>query len=301
MEIVENFNPGARDLDLRGLILLLWRGKWIIVSVTTIITVAAIATAFVIPKRYTAAIVVSPVTNSSQSGALGGLGSLGSSLGGLASLAGVSLSGDQKKSESIAILQSDAMTEKYINEHDLLPVLFWQHWDPDRKRWDYSDPSKVPTPWKGNDYFKNHVRNVVSDAKTGLVTLTITWRDPVRAARWANDLVKMTNDFMRDQAIDEGERNIAYLNEQSAKTDILAAKQAMYTLLQTEINKVMLARGNEAYALKVIDPAEPPEEASFPKKINWAVSGFAGGLLLSLMTVFLRANWVLQDKPGRMR
>lgn len=299
MEPAENSNPGAGDLDLRGLILMLWRGKWIIVSITSIITLAVIATAFVVPKRYTAAIVVSPVSNSSQSGALGGLSSLGSSLGGLASLAGVSLSGDSKKSESIAILQSDVMTERYIREHDLLPVLFWKHWDTEHKRWDYSDASKIPTPWKGNDYFKNHVRSVNNDAKTGLITLTITWRDPVLAARWANDLVKMTNDLMRDQAIDEGERNIAYLNDQSAKTDILGAKQAMYTLLQTEINKVMLARGNEAYALKVIDPAEPPEEPSFPKKLNWAISGLFGGLLLSFIVVFVRANWARHDRTGR--
>jgi len=52
----------------------------------------------------------------------------------------------------------------------------------------------------------------VTDPKTGLVTLSITWNDPNIAAKWANGLVRMANDYLRDQAIEESERNIAYLD-----------------------------------------------------------------------------------------
>jgi hypothetical protein len=47
---------------------------------------------------------------------------------------------------------------------------------------------------------------------------------------WANELVRMTNDYLRDQAIQESERNIAYLNDQASKTDAVGAKQAIYAL-----------------------------------------------------------------------
>ncbi len=52
------------------------------------------------------------------------LSSLATQFGGLASLAGVSVSGDSRRSESVAVLQSEALTEQYIQANNLLPVLF---------------------------------------------------------------------------------------------------------------------------------------------------------------------------------
>jgi uncharacterized protein involved in exopolysaccharide biosynthesis len=251
--------------------------------------------AWIIPKQFEAKVVISPATSNSSSSQLsslsGGLGGLTSQLGGLASLAGVSLSGDPRKYESLAVLQSDEMTQRYIKSHDLLPILYKRKWNAGSNSWKVSDPTKIPTPWKANKYFKEKIRNVTTDAKTGLSTLTIKWKDPAVAAVWANDLVKLTNDYMRAEAISESERNIAYLNEQALKTDALGAKQAIYYLLQTEINKLMLARGNESFALKVLDPAHPPEEYSSPKKLTWILAGSFGGLFLSLVVVFTRARW----------
>jgi LPS O-antigen subunit length determinant protein (WzzB/FepE family) len=101
----------------------------------------------------------------------------------------------------------------------------------------------------------------------------------------------MTNDFLRDQAIRESERNIAYLNEQATKTDLLGARQAIFTILQSEINKVMMARGNDEYALKVLDPAFAPELASSPKLALWLAIGFVGGLILAIFAVIVRNEW----------
>src|SRR5882757_8632770 len=106
--------------------------------------------------------------------------------------------------------------------------------------WAISDPEKIPTLWKANLDFKNKVRAVASDTKTGMVTLAITWKDPVTAAKWANDLVRMTNEFLRNKAIEQSEKNIAYLNEQAAKIDAVGVKQAIYSILQSELNKGML-------------------------------------------------------------
>ena len=93
---------------------------------------------------------------------------------------------------------------------------------------------------------------------------------------------------MKDQAIDDSTRNIAYLNEEGVKTDALGAKQAIYMLLQSEINKLMVARGANAFALKILDPAEPSEEPSFPKHILWVLAGFFSGLFLSIIFLIYR-------------
>jgi uncharacterized protein involved in exopolysaccharide biosynthesis len=59
--------------------------------------------------------------------------------------------------------------------------------------------------------------------------------------------------------------------------------------LQNEISKMMLARGNDEYALKVIDPATPPERPSSPVPLYWTLGAFFATLGLCLMAAFLRA------------
>jgi len=267
------------------------RARWLILSVTITFTLAGAIASQVLTKKYEASIVVSPVASTTSGGGLsGGLSSLASQFGDIASMAGISTSTDTKKSESLATLQSEALTTQYIQQENLLPVLYYDKWDAQKNRWDVSNPKKIPTLWKANQFFKKSVRSITNDTKSGLVTLNITWKDPHLAAKWANDLVKLTNDDLRNKAIQQSESDIAFLNDQAAKTAEVGIKQGIYTLLQTEIKQAMLARATEEFALKVIDPAVAPEKASFPDPIAWTVSGFVGGLLLSVLFVLVRSK-----------
>jgi LPS O-antigen subunit length determinant protein (WzzB/FepE family) len=98
----------------------------------------------------------------------------------------------------------------------------------------------------------------------------------------------MTNDYLREKAINESERNITYLTDQAAKTDVVGVRQAIYSILQNEINKVMLARGSDEYALKVVDPASPPERPSSPRPLLWTAAGCLGGALLAMIIAITR-------------
>jgi uncharacterized protein involved in exopolysaccharide biosynthesis len=266
----------------------IWAKRWIVLFVTIFSTTAAGVATLVVHKKYTASITVSAVSVSGANGQTGALGGLSSQFQGLAALAGVSGAGDSKKSEILAVLQSESLTEAYIRENDLLPLLFPKQWDPINKKWKISDPEKVPTLWKANQYFKKQVRSVVTDPKTGLVTVTIVWNDPKLAAQWANGLVRMTNDYLRNEAIKESERNITYLTEQVVKTDVLGVRQAIYSILQNEIEKLMLARGSTP--LKVLDSAFVPEIPSSPKLSLWLPAGFTMGLFAALLLAFAQTN-----------
>jgi capsular polysaccharide biosynthesis protein len=241
------------------------------------------------PKTYQAGAVISPLSENSG-GQLSGIGSSLGQLAGLASLAGISTGADSKKAESLAVLQSEALTEKYIRDNDLLPILFQDKWDSSTAKWKVSDPGKVPTVWKGNEFFRDHVRLVVTSPKTSIVTLSISWRDPYLAAKWANDLVDVANDYLRLNAIKQSERNIAYLTEQASKTDAVGVKQAIYQILQAEINKAMLARGSEEYAFRVLDRAVPPERPSSPRKSLWLLGGLVAGFGISTLIVLIRVT-----------
>ena len=267
------------------------RNRWVIIAFVAACALGAALAGFLLPTKYTAVIVVSPVSSSSGGGQLGGISSLVSSFGDIASLAGISVGQDSKRAQTLAVLESGALTESYIAANHLLPVLYSKLWDPVTGRWKVSSPAKVPTLWKANRYFGKKIRTVTLDPKTGIVTMTIVWTNAEQAAAWANGLVAMTNEYLRTQAIEDAQRNIDYLDQQAAKTTLVPVKEVIYNILESEINNEMLARGTKDYALKVIDPAQPPETPSSMKPATLFVIGLAAGLATALLLAFFRVAW----------
>jgi len=276
-----------RETGLREYLEIAWRDKWLVIVITVVFAVSTAIAALLTPRKYTATVILAAVSNKTGGGLSGG--SVLSSIGGLA-LGGV-LGHDSEKAESLAVLQSDILTTRYIREHNLLPVLFAKQWDPLTKQWRVKEAREVPTLWRGSQKFKDDIRNVNESTKTGLITMTITWGDPQLAAKWANDLVQLTNDSMRERAIADSERNIAYLNEQAAKTDVSQVRTAVYAILESEIRHEMIARGTQEYALKVLDPAVPPETPTSPKRTVWVIVSTITGMLMGLLLVVLRESW----------
>jgi len=281
------------EISFREVVELMWASRWLVITVTAVCALGAGVVGFGMSKKYEAQIVIAPVSGSASAGqgGGGGLSSMLSEFGGLASLAGLSIGGDSRKAEFITVLSSALLTTDYIKSNNLLPVLFYKQWDSAAQRWKPMPPEKLPTFWKANEFFKKKVRQINTDSKTGIVTMAITWRDPQLAAEWANGLVRLANEYLRNKAITQSERNIAYLNQQAAKTDMVGARQAIYSLLQAEINKQMLARGNEEYAFKVLDPAMPPERPTNPSPVLLILGGMVGGFVLAAIFVFSRLAW----------
>jgi uncharacterized protein involved in exopolysaccharide biosynthesis len=274
------------EIKLRDVFDAIWRFRIAVLICLILGVCAGVALALLSDEKYQATIVVATVSDDPLSSRLGGgLGALASQYGGLASLAGISIGGNNKRDETIAVLQSEYLTEKYINDHNLLPVLFSKLWDSSTEKWNTTNKKRIPTLWKANRYFNKSVRKVTDEKRTGLVYLKIEWKDPVVAAEWANGLVKLTNTYLRDKAIVESENSIAYLRDQGAKADSVDARHAIYTVMENEINKQMLAREREEYALKIIDPAVPPERPSSFGPLGMGVFGFAAGLMVSMVWV----------------
>jgi capsular polysaccharide biosynthesis protein len=283
---ISDFSSEDNVISFRNISNLLWQKRWPITAATLFFTIAATIFTLMADDKFQASIVISPVSDESGGGRLGGLASLASQLGGLGSL-GLSVPGNMQKVESIAVLQSEALTERYITENNLLPLLYDSKWDSAKNMWKDMPPEKVPTLWKANRYFKMHIRSVLTDSKTGLVTMTISWKSPHQVAKWANGLVKLTNDYLRSKAIEDSERNIAYLKEQLTKTSIIGLQAAINSLLESEMKKAMLAQGSREYALKVIDPAVVPEKRSSPVAVLWILTGFLLGLSGSIAVILL--------------
>lgn len=282
---------GSQEITLAELRHAVASRRWSIGVFVCVCTLLVGTIAWMRPKEYTATTTLAAATTGAEGSRFGALAAAASQLGGLASLAGLSSPAEQQKWESLAVLQSEDLTERFIQQNNLLPVLYSKAWDASRGRWRVADPRKIPTLWQANRYFKGKIRNVTVDNRTGLITLSITWTNAAQAAAWANQLVRMTNDFLRAKAIARSERSIAYLNQEAARTTVLEARHAIYEVLESEIDRAMLARGTEEYAFKILDPAFAPEKPSSLGTLVLAFVAFVLASLVSFLWVFIRVAW----------
>ena len=225
-----------------------------------------------------------------DTGVQGGLSALAGQFGGLASLAGVNLGGGGNKGEAVATMSSRALTEAYINQQDLLPILFAKRWDVAKGIFVPDAKGKTPTAWDGNNLFAKQIRRIVEDKKTGLVTLAIEWEDPARAAQWANDIVRLTNQTLRDRAIANSNHNLVYLNEQLEKSSVVELRQAIFNLIETEVKNVMVAQGSQEYVFKVIDPAVVPQQKAKPNRSLIVAVGLLLGFIFSSLYALAKGS-----------
>jgi len=260
-----------------------WRRRWLVLACVIAATGLAAAAAWIMTPRYRVSAVMIPVKADDSRSALS---SVVGQLGGLASLAGVALSGGGNKDEYLEYFRSHEFTARFIEDEKLLPVLFAKKWDATHGRWNVVNPDDVPTLNDGVDYFDRGIRSIQEDRRTGLVTLTILWKDREQAARWANTLVERVNRDLRQRAVAEADASIAYLNSELAKTSVVELRESLYRLLENQTKTIMFARGRPQYAFKLIDPAYVPDADKFvrPKRLAMmligALAGFVGGLVL---------------------
>ena len=262
------------EIDLLELIRTLLKMWKTIVGITILCLVLAFAYALYAPKVFKAETLVAPASeeNSGASSAL-------SQFGGLAAMAGISIPSDSNVEQVVATLQSRKFLRQYIESKKLLPVLFEDIWDAESQSWLVETHEDEPTEQKAVESFKT-ILSVDENKKSGLISLSISWKNPEVAAEWANDLVKQLNEQLREQAIADSQKRVGYLEQELAKTTLQDMRTVLYNLLESEKQKAMLANVNEDFALQVIDPAVAPELCEKPKrKLIVALGGVFGGFL----------------------
>lgn len=291
-------DTAEEELDLRELLSILWQQRKLLIVPALVLASATLIVALVLPKEYTAKILLSSVENEGGSfggGGSGGLSSMMSQYKGLASLAGLSMPEDQQKEESIALLKSTLITEAFIRQGNLLPVIYDNRWNAASKQWRQGD--RVPTLWEGSQYFRKKLSSVTEDAKTGLIEVDVTWSDPVTAANWANGLVQLTNQYAQQKAVNMAKRHIAFLNQKAEQTPYVEEREGIFMIMQDQLTNEMIAEGTDEYALKVIDPAFPPEKADFPRPVLWTALALFAGLAIGCLVVLVRHNLGSEQKP----
>jgi uncharacterized protein involved in exopolysaccharide biosynthesis len=261
------------------------RKFWLLTTVV-IFTIGFVTVAVVMTPVYRATTVM--VDASVGRSGLGLDSALGQ-LGGLASLAGVDLNaGGDPVEESIAVLESREFSERFIAAENLMIEFFGDRWDPATRTWK-GEPESWPTPAQAFRRFDSAVRKVSRDQATSLIELQIDWKDPAKAARWANLLIERLNEEMRQRAIAASTASIGYLEQELDGTSAVETRQAINRLMETQINQRMLATVTREYAFRVVDRALPPDRRDYvrPNKLLLFALGPIIGLIFGMILVLL--------------
>jgi uncharacterized protein involved in exopolysaccharide biosynthesis len=288
-------NESTQKADMAEIVRILRRRFWWVLAGVVLGAAAGVAVATTATPMYRAEVVLVPIK---RTGSGAGLQAFASQLGGIASLAGLDVGGGDDAGVAVATLKSHRVTAAYIEEKNLLPALYPGKWDAERGQWKTKDPKKIPTAWSADRMFGSKIRGVTENRTTGLVTMTIEWKDPNVAAQWAHDLVARTNDLLRSEAYDNARRNIDFIGKQLQATSIVEVRQTLNRLLEEQWNKLMLAQGETEYALRTIDPAVPPARPSnLPKSVVvliWVLLGMFGACVIAVADRFV---WVREVPP----
>jgi len=289
------------EIDLRELFVTLWRGKWIIMLVTTVFAVAGVFYALSKPNIYQTSVLLAPAQGESGSNISG-------QLGGLASLAGISLGGGSSNQTVLAkeVLQSRVFLTDFIHRYGLMvPLMATEAWDMENEQWvvnreiyspdtgewltDDEGESLKPTDWDMVKQFEESHLSLSTNDDIGMVTLNIKSQAPPVAKEWAEKLVHDINEHMRAQDVQEAEARIAYLEQKLRETNIAGMQQVFYQLIESETRTVMLANAQSEYIFKTVDPAVVPQEKSGPKRALIAIVATMLGGMLGVFVVFIMA------------
>lgn len=278
----ERFINDDDTVDLAVLVARLWARKWWIVASTALFAAIAALIAFTATPIYRASVVLVPANADGANAMEGALGQLG----GLASLAGFKLgSSGLQIEEALAVLRSREFTERFIQDKNLMPVLYEDRWDAKEQRWRVD--RKPPTPAQAYKYFDKGIRTIVQDKKTNLVTMHIDWKNAEQAAEWANELVARLNSEMRARAIAQANASLGYLEKELEVTTAIGTRDSINRLIEAQIKQRMLATVTQEYTFRIVDRALPPDldDPFRPNKLLLLAGGVVLGGVLGICGV----------------
>ena len=288
------------EIDLIEIIKIIWSKKKFLLSTTILMMLCFSIFSFFIPNKYESTLLMVADEESSMQGSL-------SQYSALAGIAGVSIPTETTQGAiGVEVLKSRILTEKFINKYDLLVPLFAsKHWnestgelvlneniyDPKLKKWTrkISPPfDLIPSSYEAYELWIEDIFSYNYDEQTGFITVTIKHHSPILAQRWAELLVKELNNYMRKVAVDEAKLAIEYLEKEVSETQSEELKLLFYKLIQSKIEKNMLAYSRDEYLFRVIDPAFIPEEHSSPNRLIIILIGAILGIIFGIMFIFYK-------------
>jgi uncharacterized protein involved in exopolysaccharide biosynthesis len=229
-------SPRPPDEDLATILAKIWRRRFLAASLTLGAMVTTGAGSYLIAPTYSASSTLMPAEsgNDVMSAALASLGNLG----GLAAQAGMGLKGSLAD-RFVIILRSRSVALNIHANPELRRIVFHEFWDETKGIW--KQPGRRP-PEATEDFPSRHdalrklskMVRIVSDPKTGLVTISADARTPEGAARLANAYVDELLQFLQQNSFSKARRDRIFLTKKLAENsrDLAKVEQSLRVFME---------------------------------------------------------------------
>ena len=249
------------------------KGLYVAASFFVAINLVALVYALNSAESFRSSVTILPVT-----GAEGGSGlesSLGS-LGGLASSFGVSLLGSSATEvKGEALLRSADTIIGFINEYELSSVIL-------RSRDNVDFDSRMVK------YFRENHISITKNLRAGTTMVTLTWPDRGQVGDLANSYVDYVNRIYAERETSHVESRLAFLEGEINKVAEREIKEALYRMVEIELQKKTRINTSPAYAFEIIESAQAPYRLAWPRRGFIMISSFIISVTLILAGLALR-------------
>lgn len=207
-------------------------------------------------------------------------------LGAVAGLLGVGAGagGRRDVNESLATLRSRLLVADFIKSENLLDDIIEILGPEQLEGLDEEDRVQAAVT-----YFQNNIITVAYDTRSSLMVVSMTWVDRHRAAELANNYIVFANEAMRQRGIASARNRIAFLDKAAAEAATVELRQAIYRLVETQVNAEMMAATKPDYAFIVVDPAVPAGIDEYVRPQTWLMT-----IVAALVGAALAAALVLR-------
>ena len=291
----------------------IWKRRKLIGYIVLATVVLTAVYSLTMTNVYQAKAVIMPVSAKGGGGGGGGLAALASQFGGLP---GIAMPASASASEIINLMKSNILRERMIEQHNLLPILFYQQWDAKRQAWKKGggfsfslnplayismitkaigpSPPRRATPKKDPDAPEmwdalralDGILKVTNNIKENTIVITADYRDPELAAKFVEYALKTLTDFMSSEAKRVATTNRVYLEQQLGTTMDPFIRQKTYNLIAEQIETAMMAEVKENFAFKVIDPPLAPDKKIKPKRSQMVMLSLVVALFIGIFVAF---------------
>jgi uncharacterized protein involved in exopolysaccharide biosynthesis len=299
--------PDTDELSLLDYWQVIWKGKALIILIVMITVFSTGILLLFMPNIYQATAIITPVDNTEKEGKISSMlaQQFGQQFGSI-------LPNSSSASEIVNLLNSNIVREKVIQNYNLLPLLFHERWDEERKVWkeesflwlkkflrssDGEDTKRGGRKESSNPEIWDALRElqeivtVKNNLKENMISISAEFWNPEMAAKIVKYLIATLNDHMCSEAKRVATVNMKYLMDQVSKNPDPYIKQKIYALIAHQIETSMMAEVKENFAFKVIDPPKEPDRKVKPKRALQVMLAFVVSLFLGIFVVFSKEHF----------
>ena len=282
------------EVNIKPLLLFYWKKKALIILITSFFAVISVIYAISLPNIYTSSALLAPANQSkSLNPELNQISSF-TSLGGITIPRGANTS---RTNEAVERIKSYEFFSKYFLPNTSLEnIVAVDRWNARENEIIYKEKiyNKSNGEWPKGKYseqqaFKFYKKSlsVNIDIKTGFVNISIEHKSPIIAKGWLDTIIYNINESMRLIDIKLTKSYIEFLNSSQKSTNIQSLKDVSSSLLESQMQTLMLASSSQAYIFKILNSPIIPELKSKPNRaiICIAITLFGGMLSLFIVTI----------------